>query len=119
MLMAIHDKLMEKNWSATDPSFLSALKKAVIGFDWNNDAGTHLASMKQGNMLFSDYWASLKALNAALKGTRYHQTDEGLKVHAQLNILDMYCAYLKDKQVSPTLPCAQWAQKAMEHDGAF
>ncbi|ESK80660.1 hypothetical protein Moror_5123 [Moniliophthora roreri MCA 2997] len=69
MLIAIQDKLMEKEWSATDPSFLTSLKEAIIGTDWNDEAGAHLASMKQDQMPFPNYWAALKALNTALKGT--------------------------------------------------
>uniref|UniRef100_A0A0W0FX99 Uncharacterized protein n=1 Tax=Moniliophthora roreri TaxID=221103 RepID=A0A0W0FX99_MONRR len=110
---------MEKEWKPNDPSFLTLLKESIISIDWDDEAGAHLASLKQSDTLFLDYWALLKALNALLKGTHYYLSDEGLKVHAQLNIAEPYCAYLKDKQVSPALTCSQWAQKAMEHDSAF
>ncbi|ESK84580.1 hypothetical protein Moror_11057 [Moniliophthora roreri MCA 2997] len=77
MLIAIWDELVAKEWSVTDPSFLTSLKEAVIGIDWDDEAGARLDSMKQDQMLFSNYWSALKALNAALNimllvQQRYH-----------------------------------------------
>ncbi|KAK7025522.1 hypothetical protein VNI00_015956 [Paramarasmius palmivorus] len=90
MLLAVRDELLECEWTDTDSSFLTALKEVVISRNWDSHAGAHLQSFKQGELSFPEYWASLKALNVALKGTAFHLSDEALTVTAQVNMDKFY-----------------------------